>query len=801
MKKIKRKNIINENLNYIDDSRVENVNLGEFNEEDMKIFGANKNLYRAIPSMIDGLKPVARRILYTMYISSAKTKMTKMAMICSNTLMFHPHGDGSIADVAGGMAQSFSNNAILLDTKGNPGTISGEQAAAPRYLEAKLSEYALKCFFEDFNTSNVDMKPSYIGDIEEPEFLPARYPHALINPQFSSMGYGAASNIPSYNFKEVVDATLELMKNPSRKIYLVPDSPTGADILDDGQFGNICENGIGTITMRGVYSIDSSKNIITITSLPCQTTVRQLKSKIVDMKKNGELDDLIDIKDYSCSIRKPDQVYVQLVLKPNANASNIIDTLCTKTVLEKTFPVGIKLIDDYRMFEYGIKGFLLNWLSYRRDIIRSSYSTQLVKNKEKEYMNDIILFVLNKDNGPKTLDICKNSKTKTEAIERLMKRYKITSLQASVIANMKMSDFTEEAYKGFELKKQTLIERINEIEKVLKDEKSLDKIIEEQLKEGVKLFGTPRKSRIIKSNKFVEDTKHLLSISHDGYIKKLPEDTPFVGKVGLRDNNLMTYRLSNTDKILIFDKNGKCAVLNVSDIDNNKVNDQSGVPISRYTKISDNIVATIVVPNIPKEEMVLMSVVLFTSSSMAKRVEITDLIKTKTTKTAISLDKDDALITVVPDFGSSKDCIVYTNKGNGIRFKFGQFKLMSPASKGLKQIDLSNDEVVVGAEGIDASKKYLLIMSSQGKYKLIKLSEFPVMKRKDSSLNLATLSGRDSIVSIKAVNKHDTVIVYHKESCFEFLNIASLEIGTRIGKCKKIIKTPNTDCVLGLDIQ
>ncbi len=799
MKKIKAIKRPNEALNYTDDSRIENVNLGEFNEDDMKIFGANKNLYRAIPSMIDGLKPVARRVLYTMYISSARTKMTKMAMICSNTLQFHPHGDGSIADVAGGMAQSFSNNAVLLDTKGNPGTISGEQAAATRYLEAKLSAYTMKCFFEDFNTSNVDMKPSYIGDIEEPEFLPARYPHALINPQFSSMGYGAASNIPSYNFKEVVDATLELMKNPSKKIYLVPDSPTGADILDDGQFANICETGVGTVTMRGTYEIDSEKNIVTITSLPCQTTVRQLKSKIVEMKKSGEFDELIDIKDYSCSIKKPDQVYVQLILKPDANASKVIDLLCTKTVLEKTFPVGIKLIDDYRMFEYGIKSFLLAWLAYRRDIVRSSYSTQLVKSKEKEYMNDIILFVLNKDNGPKTLDICKNSKTKTEAIERLMKRYKITSLQASTIANMKMSDFTEEAYKGFEEKQRNLQDHIEELTKVLKDEKSLDKIIEDQLKEGVRLFGNPRKSKIIKSDKIVEETKHLFAISYDGYVKKLPHDTVCIGKVGAR-NNLTTYLLSNTDRILVFDKNGKCGIVNVVDIPDTDPTEQ-GVPIGRYAKISDNIVSSILVPNVLKDEMTLMSVVLFTAKSMAKRVEISDLLKTKSTKTAISLDDDDSLVTVVPDFESMKDCIVYTNMGNGIRFKFGQFKLMSPASKGLKQIELSNGEYVIGAEGINSSKKYLLIMTSQGKYKLIKLSEFPVMKRKDSSLNFATLSGRDNIVAIKAVNKHDTVSIFHKEANVEFLDVSSLDVGTRIGKCKKVIKTSSSDCVLEMKVE
>lgn len=787
------------NLDYMDESRIENVNLGSFNEEDMKIYGANVNLYRHVPSMIDGLKPVARRTLYTMYTSTAKNKLTKMAMICANTLQFHPHGDQSIADVAGGMAQKFSNNVILVESKGNPGTISGEQAAAPRYLEAKLSLYAMKCFFDEFETSNVDMKPSYIGDKEEPEFLPARYPHALINPQFNSIGYGAASNIPSYNFKEVIDATLQLMKDPKRKIYLVPDVPTGADIIDDGQFSTICETGIGTVTMRGTYQIDNTKNIITITSLPTQTTVRQLKSKVVEMKKRGELDTLLDIKDYSCSNKKPDQVYVQLILKPDANANKVIEVLCKKTILEKTFPVGIKLIDDYRMYDYGIKSFLLAWIEYRRDIIRSSYNTQLVKTKEKEYMNNIILFVLNKDNGPKTLDICKNSRSKKESIEKLMSTYEITSLQASVIAGMKMSDFTEEAYEGFRIRKQELSQRIAEIENVLSDEKTLDSIIEQQLKEGVKLFGTPRKSRVIKSENMIENTKHLLAVSYDGYVKKVPDDTAAIGKVGAR-NNFTTYLLSNEDRLLVFDTNGKCCIINVFEIPDTPENGE-GIPITRYAKISSDIVSTILIPDIPESDMIFMNLVFATEKSMMKRVNITELINARSTKTAISIDNDDRLVSVFPEFdGQMKDCIIYTNKGNGIRFNLTQFKLMGPSAKGVKQIDLDNDEYVVGAEGIDSSKQFMLIMSTQGRYKLVRLSQFPVMKRKDSPLNLAPLTGRDSIIAIKAVNKRDSIVVYHKEIESEIIPISQLELTTRIAKCKKIVKTSGSDCVVGMSI-
>lgn len=796
-----------DSLDYESLSGIDVANLADNSESAMKIFGANKNLYRSIPSMIDGLKPVHRRILYTMYRSKAKTQNVKMATVTANTITIHPHGDVGIADVAGKLAQPFSNNVILLDAQGNPGTIKGDQAAAARYLEVRLSKYALKCFFEDFETSNVDMKMAYTGQDEEPEFLPSRYPHVLINPQFSSIGYGAASNIPPYNFKEVIDATIALMKNPKKQIYLVPDSPTGADVVDDGQFAKICNEGVGTFTLRGTVDIDPVKNTITILSLPLQCTVRQFMLKVVELKESKELDDIINIKDYTNSRIG---VKVIIYLKPNANANKILDILYKKTILQKTFPVGIKVIDDYKYYDYGVKGLLLAWISYRRDIIRSSFNTQFVKNKEKEYMNDIILFVLNKDNAEKTLAICKNSSTKDEAIQKLMKRYKITSLQASTIANMKMSDFTEEAYQGFLQRKKELADTIQKIEAVLNDDSLIDKEIEEQLREGAKLFGTERKSNIIQIDTEDEvETEHLVAISKDGFCKKMPVSVDTMGNVGNRSDYTVHCVTSNS-KIMVFGTNGKVAILKVSDIPDSEYN-MSGVPINRYIKLSspasregnsvDGVVASIVIPKFDDDEMSTYTLLFTTKNSFMKRTVLSEFVNVKTFKTAINLEEDDELVSVIASFiDTSKECIVYTNLGNGIRFKFDQFKVMGASTRGLKQLELKDGEYVVGADSVSPKKKYIMILTSSGKYKLVELSSFPVMKRKSDVLSLASTTARESIIGLKTVNKRDSITVYHKSLPSETINISDLEISTRIAKCKKLVKTPAGDSIISFSV-
>ena len=493
-------------------------NLAEACEEYVKIFGANKNLYRIMISMADGLKPVDRRFLFTLYKGKGRTQFVKMAKAAADTTAsFHPHGSASVEDVGARLVSTIINNAATVEGQGNFGSYKNERAGASRYIECRLSKYAMKCFFEDFESSNVDMKLAYPGDCYEPEVLPARYPHALFNPRISGIGFAFASNIPPFNVTEVLEATIKLIKNPDAKIFLIPDSPTGADIIDDGQFKDINETGLGTFTLRGSTVVDEINNTITITSIPLQITIDKIIKNIVLLREKGVFDEIKDIKDYT---KNETGVKTIIYLDPSANPYKTVDKLYKKgTGLKKTYPVGMKMIDDYKDYDYGVKSFLKEWIEYRRDTVRSSYNTKLVNTMEQQNINDIMLFILNSDNAENTMNMAKNSMNKQDFANKLMKKYNMDSQQANSIAGMKLYELTKEAYESYKLKKKILSDEIVRLEHVLDDDSEIDDVIISQLKEGIKLFGSPRKSNIIKeiNEDDIPDTYHIIGISRDGY--------------------------------------------------------------------------------------------------------------------------------------------------------------------------------------------------------------------------------------------------------------------------------------------
>ncbi|NNV04694.1 DNA gyrase subunit A, partial [Brevibacillus sp. MCWH] len=268
-------------------------NIGDLCTQYMQIFGANTNLMRHIPTLIDGLKPGERRILYALYNdlgSRPNGKMTKSSRITGETVgKYHPHGDIPVYQTLVKMAQSWNNNLVLIDGQGNFGSPKGDPAAASRYTEARISYYAYKCFFEDFDLKLVSTKKNYLGDLEEPEYLPARYPNVLINNTFG-IGYGLSTGLPTYNAKEVLELTLKLLEDPEyENVVLIPDSPTGAHIVDEGQFEEISKTGKGKFKMRGEIEVDLDRNELIIRSLPLYVNSNDVKDDIIKLYKDGKL--------------------------------------------------------------------------------------------------------------------------------------------------------------------------------------------------------------------------------------------------------------------------------------------------------------------------------------------------------------------------------------------------------------------------------------------------------------------------------------------------------------------------------
>lgn len=777
-------------------------NLADACEEYSKIFGANKNLYRIMPRMQDGLKPVQERFLYTLYKGKGRNQFIKMAKAAADTTAsYHPHGSASVEDVGAKMASPIANNIVTVDGQGNFGSYKDDKAAAARYIECKLSKYALKCFFEDFEDSNVDMKLAYTGDEEEPEFLPARYPHALFNPQLSGIGYAFASNIPPFNIKEVLNATIKLIKDPNSKIIIAPDSPTGADVIDDGQFETICEIGVGTFTLRGSIEVDEIKNTITITSIPLQITIDNIIKNIVELRNKKVFNEIKDIKDYSGEHHVKTIIY----LDQSANPYKTVEKLYKKgTGLKKTYPVGIKMIDNYRDFDYGVKSFLLSWIDYRRDTVRSSFNTRLVKAMEEQNINDIMIFVLNANNAEKTIKMAKEANNRQSFAKDLMDKYGIDSQQANTIANMRIYAFSKESYEGYKDKKIELANKINELESILDDDDKIDEVIINQLKEGIELFGSKRKSKIVKieEENEIADSDHIVALSKDGYIKKVDKSLSKIGQVGNTTGQYMTIGANNRESLLVFDSTGTISKIPVNEIPDMELED-SGILLERYFKVKGNVVAVLIEPTeaeIKKRGKDLFMVFL-TKLGFVKRVLLSEFSNVNGSTLAIKLPNNDELVGV--EFASDetiKDMVIYTNLGNGIRRDINEFSIMKANARGVKQLDVSENEYCVGFDKISPTRKYLLFVTSAGRIKITEEKYLPTMKRKDEILSLINLEKNETLIGIRSVSKTDQVIIYKKNSQPEVVDLKDLKVSTRIAKAEKLIKTPKGESVLSFTV-
>lgn len=733
-----------------------------------------------------------------------RLKFQKVHNIASWSMVYHPHSVDSNEEIIANEGQDWNNNVLTVVPQGNFGSIRGDRPASGRYIEAKMSEYLIDCFFDDFYKYSIPMKESYDGERIEPEFLPAKYPHALFNPQLSGIGYGLASNIISFNVAEVLRATIKLIKDPHAKIMLVPDIPTGAEIVDTGLFKEINKTGVGKITMRASAEINHNKNIINITSLPLQMSSMQVIKKIIEKKKKNEFQEIIDILDYT-KLGKTD---IRIILKNDANPDKVLKKLYEKgTGLKDTFPVCIKLIDDYREFDYGIKSFLKEWIEYRRDVVRSMFSNNLIQTMEKQHMNEVLLFVFNEDNAEKTLKICKKSSSRKETIEKLQSKYGITSLQASTIADMRLYNFNKDSYQRYKEEKKILKDEVDKIMAILDNENLIDEFIIDQLESGIKKYGQPRRSKIVKEDSELDieqipDTEHLIAITENGIIKKINLDKfNTIGVVGKKSDNFSIIRINNREDILIIDSTGEGIRIPVSSLPDMDIND-TGVELSRYFKCSGKIISMLKLQDIDMLDDKFLTIILVTKYGFCKRIKIKEFKGITGSRNSITLNDGDEVVSALFAMeDDSSDIIIYTNKGYGIRIPINDIKIYGKAAKGSRQIQLKENEFVINSNVIDPLRKTLFYITSAGRMKITQEKYFPRMKKTDEPLQLITLENNETLLYILSVShKKDTARVYFKNKEPVEYKLSNLKLTTRIAKGEKVLKVPKGESVVSVKI-
>lgn len=789
----------------------ENVTVKELKDEArdaISIYAPNKNVYRHIPFMNDGLLPSERRVLYAMFKDVKAVpwqNYKKLGLVLGASMVYHPHGETNLYNTAVKLAQPWKNAVEFIDGSGSYGNEVGDPAAAYRYLEARLSRFAYKCYFEDFSEDLVDMKAGYIEGVFEPEYLPARYPVALTK-ACKAIGYGMYSQYPNYNFKELMEFTLKLMDNPNYDKLIYPDIPNKCEIIDDGQFDEIRRTGKGNFRMKSKVEIDYENYKIKVLSVPQGTDLATITEKIVEMGKSGELIGFVDVHNMNDKRNSKNKkkngdakLSIEVLFKPGSDLNKNLEIMYKKTTMIMTASYDLTLVDDYKLRHYTVRTLLLDWITFRRDIKRRQINKQITKKMERKHILEVLIFITNAKNGQTTIKLATQSEDAVEFQSKLVSTFGISSLQAKTISKMSVTAFNKESHRKYN---EELVEINKELEELLvitKSSKLIDNVIKDELKEGIELFSRPRSSDIVTfgDSKFIPDSEHKIVITKNGRIKKLDSDVDGIGALEDGDKGKDLFPVNNRSSILVFDKRGNMSNIDVNDISSTPI-DSGGVDINTMVTVAGNVLTSFPKPpeTIKDEEVYL---VLTTKKGLSKKLSYNNFQKIRGTVTAIKLADDDELVSVDVLYGQ-KDIVIYTKEGGGIRISTDDIRECGRAAYGISTIDLAGNDEVIGTTIINKNHKYMVVLTSKGKMKKCELKLFKTMKRKSATLQISRLEKNEVIVNIKSVKANDKVMCYTQftETEFKVKDIPEL---TRQHPCKKMVTLKNKDVVLELVVE
>lgn len=786
---------------------IEEENISDACYEFNKIFSANSNILRYTPWNITGLLVCEIRILYTLYTYKAYSgKLIKVNKLDGNTTgEYHPHGSvyGSIV----GMAQPWNMNLPYIYGKGNFGDAAGGVSAAGRYIECYMSEYAYDCFFSEFNPKINDMKPSYTGDRQEPNFiLPTKYPNALIN-GIVTVGKGISPSIFPCNFNEVCDATIQLMENPDANIWLYPDFPSRCCVVDEGQFPEICATGKGKYVMRGeteVTETENGKPCIIIKSTPQGTKLNSIIKKIIELVDTKVITGIAGFIDNNGNDEdEPDTINYTIVLKDNADPYKILNMLYKKTSLQDSQHVDMITVDDYRVKSTNMRQLLLDWIDDRIEYKRRYLNSSIVKLYERLHILEIILFVYGKNNAEKTIQLIKKSISKKDAIEKLMKEYKITSLQAQTIISMELYDFSPEAMNKYRDEKGKIEVELKKLTDLVSKPSNLKKEIKKELLEGKEKYGRPRVTKVITTDgdQLVRNSNHTIVITEQGLIKKLPEKTTTVGNLKDGDKPKEIIHISNLADMILFSSDGVITKISISDIPDHDLK-SVGTKLTEFgVAEGKKIIEMKLLPS--KETIEKMKdkphILFITKNGLCKMTPLIDYMNIKTTLNGISIKDDDELVGAKIVGTKKSDIIVYTNDGWGTRRNNTKIPIVSRAAKGSSIIKLEQGQTVIGFDIVDKKDKGIFILTNIGNGKISELKSFPTSDNGEL-LRLTSLFTDEKIVTIRTVKPETTLAVYTTNEIID-INISDLEVMPRMAKCKKLVKLGRSNSNVIIDVK
>ena len=692
---------------------------------------------RAIPDARDGLKPVQRRILYSMY----KEKNTydkpyrKSAKTVGNVIgNFHPHGDTSIYDAMVRMSQQWKTRQPYIDMHGNNGSIDGDSPAAMRYTEARLSKISNE-LIRDINKDTVEMAPNFDDTTLEPTVLPARFPALLV---YGAMGISAgyATNIPPHNLGEVIDATIHRIDNPNcgldtlMKYVKGPDFPTGGIVEGIKGIRDAYETGKGRVIIRSKYSFES--NSLVITEIPFEVNKALLVKKIDDIRLDKKIDGIVEVRDESA-----EDVRIVVDLKKTANKELIVNYLLKNTDLQISYNFNMIAIVKKRPRLLGLKQALDAFIDHQKEVItrRSQFDLDHARS-ELHIVEGLIkcLSILDE-----VIRVIRASKNKADAKENLVKEFDFSMAQAEAIVTLQLYRLTNTDVVELESRMDTLKKIIEGLTAILGNEEVLKKVMKDELRKVRNEYALPRLTEIkeeiteikIDTTVMIPKEDVIVTLSKDGYIKRTSLKSYSASKdeeTTLKENDYLVglYEASTLDTLLVFTNLGNFLSIPVHTIYDLKWK-ELGKHVSNLVPLGEGeeVVSSLLVKDFKKDINVIVS----TANGMIKRTSLSDFKITRTSKpsSCIKLKDDDTVVDVMLD--TNPDIFIATSLGYGLWFAKDEVPIVGIKASGVKAINLKDDTVVSAINFNEEASDYLAILTDKGTGKRVKLKDFEKSSR------------------------------------------------------------------------
>ena len=771
---------------------------------------------RALPDVRDGLKPVHRRILYTLYEEgmTPDKKYQKSANAVGAVMgHYHPHGDSAIYESMVRMAQDFTYRHTLVDGHGNFGSIDGDGAAASRYTEARLAKISME-LLRDLNKDTVDFSENYDGQRKEPVVLPSRFPNILVNGNMG-IAVGMATNIPPHNLGEVIDGCVAYIDNPEITVtelmqYIKgPDFPTAGVILGNGGIKRAYESGRGTITIRGMATVEEAhnKHRIVITELPYQVNKKALIQRIGELVRDKVIDGISNLSDESAL----EGIKIVIDVKKEANANVVLNNLYKHTQLQTSYGINFLMLVDGIPRTLGLKEIIDKYIDHQKHVIYRRCQFDLKRYKDRLHILDGLKIAL--DNIDRVIKIIRESADDEEAKAGLMSNFALSEVQSQAILDMRLKRLTGLEKSKIEEEIAELEKLVKELEEILASEEKILEVIKTEMLEIKDKYADERRTHIdMTAIDYIEDESLIpvenvvITLTNKGYIKRLPADTyktqnrGGMGVKGMATNeeDFVEHLINATshDYILMFTNRGK--VYRIKGYEIPEYSRQSkGLPIINLLSLDkdEKVTSLLKISNDDEYKCLVFA----TRSGLIKRTDISEFDSIRTNgKKFITLKDDDELVSVKKTTGND-EILMASSNGRMVRFNESAVRIMGRGASGVRGINLDGG-ILVGMEIVEPNE-YVLVITEKGYGKKTPVDEYRITNRGGKGVKTVNITEKNgSIVSFKTVDDSKDLMIITDSGIIIRLAVDKISTMSRVTQGVKLINLKEDSIVSSTSI-